>query len=130
MEYSKLPAVLEKALIEWRGQQTRKRLSTSLNSFADYLGYSRPIVSLWLDGDRRPTQENAEILLPKLVELIGDEAYDAFGIPRPDPDLQILTRIWPHLSEEARHTLRQQGEKYVTENEQSSAQSRTLEKTA
>lgn len=130
MNFDHFPQALEKALITWRGKRTRERLSVSINEFARFLGFSRPIVSQWLNNDKRPSKGTADQILPKLIDLLGEETYDLLEIPRPDPDLQALSRIWPHLSEENRHTLREQGEKYVTENERPSAQSRPVEKTA
>jgi hypothetical protein len=129
MNLKQFTYALEKALIEWRTRQTIDRESVSLNVFASHLGFSRPIISQWLDNDKLPSKGTAEIILPKLIELVGDEIYDILEMPRPDPDLKTLTRIWPHLSEEARHTLREEGERYITENEQPSARSLPMEKT-
>jgi len=117
MDYSKFPQLLEKSLIEWRIRQTRKRQPTSLNAFAIYLEFSRPIVSQWLNGDRRPTHENSERLIPKMIELIGDEAYDAFGLPRPNPDLQALMADWDYIPSEKQHALREQGKQYKIQNQ-------------
>uniref|UniRef100_A0A6H1ZD65 Uncharacterized protein n=1 Tax=viral metagenome TaxID=1070528 RepID=A0A6H1ZD65_9ZZZZ len=108
---------LEKALIIWRGNRTRKRLPVSINEFARFLEFSRPIVSQWLNNDKHPSKGTVDLILPKLEELLGEEIYELLEIPRPDPDLQTLSRLWPRLSEETRHAIREQAEKYVTNKE-------------
>jgi hypothetical protein len=116
MDFSRFSILLEKAFLEYRIRQTRHRLSVSLNSFATYLDFSPPIVNLWLTGNRLPTQGNVERIIPKLVELLDVEVYDLLGLPRPDPDLQRLSRVWTLIPKEFRHELADQGEKYAAEN--------------
>jgi DNA-binding transcriptional regulator YiaG len=129
MDYSKLPEKMERALIEWRARQTRQRLSTSINAFANFLGYSRPIVTLWLNGDRKPTQETVERLLPKLIELIGSEAFEAFGLPTPDPQLQDIISAWPFMPNETRLSIHEQAAQYVTKPGETQPNGRTSEST-
>jgi transcriptional regulator with XRE-family HTH domain len=119
MDLSRFTILLEKAFLEYRIRQTRQRLSVSLNSFANYLDFSPPIVNLWLSGSRLPTQGNVERLIPKLVELLDFEVYDVLGLPRPDPDLQRLNRVWPRIPKEYRQMLANQAEKYATEDHSS-----------
>ena len=116
MDLSRFTILLERAFLEYRIRQTRQRLSVSLNSFAKYLDFSPPIVNLWLNGGRLPTQGNVERIIPKLVELLDLEVYDFLGLPRPDPDLQRLSRVWPRIPKEYRQALANQGEKYASEN--------------
>ncbi|MFA5874741.1 MAG: hypothetical protein WC832_12350 [Anaerolineales bacterium] len=111
--------------MEYRIRQTRHRLSVSLNSFANYLDFSPPIVNLWLNGSRLPTQGNVERIIPKLVELLDLEVYDSLGLPRPDPDLQRLSQVWPRIPKEYRQELANQGEKYAAENGSDSAASQS-----
>jgi transcriptional regulator with XRE-family HTH domain len=117
MDLSNFSSLLERAFLEFRIRQTRQFLSVSLNSFANYLEFSPPIVKLWLNGSRLPTQGNIERLVPKLVDLLDLEVYDILGLPRPDPDLQRLTRIWSSIPPEFRKQLADQGEKFVAESE-------------
>ena len=116
MDLSRFTILLERAFLEYRIRQTRHRLSVSLNSFANYLDFSPPIVNLWLNGSRLPTQGNVERIIPKLVELLDLEVYDFLGLPRPDPDLQRLSQVWPRIPKEYRQELADQGEKYAAEN--------------
>jgi transcriptional regulator with XRE-family HTH domain len=88
-----------------------KRLTIA--EFADILGFSPSAVSLWLNGERTP--DKSSVL--ELARVLSVEIYDYFDLPRPDPDLQTLTYLWPRLTEETRHAIREQAEKYVIENE-------------
>jgi transcriptional regulator with XRE-family HTH domain len=117
MDLSRFTDLLERAFLEFRIRQTRHRLSVSLNSFANYLDYSPPIVNQWLNGSRLPSQGNVERIIPKLVELLDTEVYDVLGLPRPDPDLQRLSQVWPRISKEHRQALAEQAEKYAAESE-------------
>lgn len=116
MDLSRFTILLERAFLEFRIRQTRHRLSVSLNSFANYLDFSPPIVNLWLNGSRLPTQGNVERIIPKLVDLLDLEVFDFLSLPRPDPDLQRLSQVWPRIPKEYRQELANQGEKYAAEN--------------
>lgn len=121
MDLSRITDLLERAFLEFRIRQTRHRLSVSLNSFANYLDFSPPIVNQWLNGSRIPSQGNVERFIPKLVELLDLEVYDVLGLPRPDTDLQRLSQVWPRIPKEYRQALAEQAEKYAAENESNSA---------
>ena len=47
---------------------------------------------------------------------MGDDIFDILEIPRPDPDLKIVSYLWPTLSEEMRRTIREQVEQYTAQN--------------
>jgi hypothetical protein len=112
-------------------RETRK---SSITAFAKYLSkqnpygveFSQQLVSGWLNGDFSPSAKYA----PALASIMGDRIYIELGLDRPDPDLQTLSRLWPRLPEETRHAIREQAEKYVTENAQPSEQLKPVEKTA
>jgi transcriptional regulator with XRE-family HTH domain len=123
MDISHFSTLLEKAFLEFRIKQTRQRLSVSLSSFANYLDFSPPIINLWLNGTRLPSHGNVERMIPKLVELLDFEVYDTLGLPRPDPDLTRLNRVWSRIPSEYRHELAIQGERYAAENESDSGSS-------
>jgi len=106
------PTFLENQFLVWQQKSGKRR---SLEEFAAYLGISQPLLSLWLNGRRKPGSGNIEML----AQVFGPEVYDALDLPRPDPDLQTLSRLWPRLTEETRHAIREKAERYVTENEQS-----------
>jgi transcriptional regulator with XRE-family HTH domain len=117
MDLSRFTDLLERVFLEFRIRQTRQRLSVSLNSFANYLDFSPPIVNQWLNGSRLPSQGNVERIIPKLVELLDLEVYDILGLPRPDSDLQRLNQVWPRIPKEFRQALAEQAEKYAAESE-------------
>jgi transcriptional regulator with XRE-family HTH domain len=112
------------AFIEWEKSQPGQR--SNFTKFADYLGVKQQAFSSWINDRTIPNLESAELLASKL----GKGIYNILSLNGPDPDLQALSRLWPHLSEEARRTLLAQGEKYAAENEQPSNQTRPVEKAA
>lgn len=99
---------LEVCYLDWQAE-TKKR--ATLQEFAVYIGYSRPLISMWMSGKRLPTDEGVK----RLADLFGPEIYDLLGMSRPDPDLERLNKIWQYLPEKIRRNFVQQGEKYVTE---------------
>lgn len=108
-------SLLEEALIVWRTHQTKKKGNVSLNSFADYLGASRSIVSMWMLGER-PISDNyrKKIALP-LFQLVGPKVYEILQVSPSDPDLDRLKQIWKYIPQKIRHNMLQQGEKFVKE---------------
>lgn len=110
------PQVLERALIAYRIIQTKNRGNVSINSFAKYLGYSRPMVTLWMNGKRKVTYDALENMLPKLHELIGPEVYEMLEHPKPDPVLDYFVESWEALTESQRMDLSAMLEDYLEEN--------------
>jgi len=121
MDLSGFQNLLDRAFLEYRIRQTRQRLSVSLNSFAGFLDFSPPIVNLWLNGNRLPSQGNVERLIPKLVELLDLEVYDILGLPRPDQNLSRLTRVWSQIPARFQQILAEQAEKYAAEGDKETA---------
>ena len=109
-------SMLEEALIVWRTRQTKIRGNVSLNSFADYIGASRSIVSMWTLGERPITDAYKKKIAPPLAELVGPKVYEILNVTPSDPDLQRLNKIWQYIPEKIRQNFLQQGEKYVKEN--------------
>lgn len=99
---------LENKFLEWEKETGKRR---TLSEFADFLGVSRPLVSMWINGSRNPSAVNIETL----AQVFGPEIYDILNIPRPDPDLERLKRIWKYLPEETRRSLAEQAERYAAE---------------
>jgi transcriptional regulator with XRE-family HTH domain len=114
------PDFLEQQFLAWQQKAGKRK---SLEQFAAYLGISQPLLSLWMGGRRKPGPENISLL----AELFGSEIYDSLNLPRPDPDLQTLSRLWPRLTEETRQSLRKQAEKYAADNETHQAKERPSE---
>jgi len=98
--------------LDWQSNVVRGR--ASLDEFADYIGYSRSLVSMWMSGKRLPTEEG----IKRLAELFGDEIYDVLGIPRPNPFLQKLNRIWENIPPDKQQQLVEQAEQFEIKNEE------------
>jgi transcriptional regulator with XRE-family HTH domain len=87
------PEFLEKKYLEWQLKDVGRK---TIIQFAAYLGVSQPILSMWMSGKRRPGVDNIRLL----VEIFGDEVYDALDLPRPNPYLQTAVKNWEFMSEE------------------------------
>jgi hypothetical protein len=85
------PSWLFNKYLDWL--KTQGEVKTK-SDFAKWLGVSRPIVSLWMSGERKPTGKSIQ----KLSEKLGGEVYDMVGLPRPDPDLKLVANYWEELS--------------------------------
>jgi transcriptional regulator with XRE-family HTH domain len=73
----------------------------SLNEFADYLGVSRPTVSLWLQGKIKPSYEFASLISEKL----GNDVFSILGYSPPDPELQYIERNWSKVSDQVQQSI-------------------------
>ena len=114
-------SLLEEALIVWRTRQTKIRGNVSLNSFADAIGASRSIVSMWMLGERPITEAYKLKIADGLADLVGPKAYEVLNVNPSDPDLQRLSKIWKYIPDKIRQSMLKQGEKFVTdENEDES----------
>jgi len=96
---------LEIAFLRW---QTENKKRASLQEFADYIGYSRPLISMWLGAQRLPAEGGIE----RLADLFGLEIYDTLGLPRPNPYLQKINQIFERLSPEYQQKLAEDAEHY------------------
>lgn len=101
---------LEKQFLRWQQEQGKRK---TLDEFADHLHVSRPILSLWLSGKRKPGAENVR----GLALVLGLEVYDVLGLPRPDADLHYLTTHWDEIPPAERKAIREQAERYLADNE-------------
>lgn len=106
------PAILEKALAEWRKQQTLKKGKISVTQFADYLEYSQSAVSFWLNGSRPISEEALNEILPKLIELLGDEICNELEISKPDNLYKYVSDNWNGTPIEERKRIAKIIEKY------------------
>ena len=109
MKYKDFADFLLRQMQRWETAQGKR---TTIQGFAHHLEISQPLMSIWLKGNTRPSDEKIELLAAKL----GNEVYDALGMTRPDPDLQRLNQIWEHIPENVRRSIVKQGEQYVTGN--------------
>ncbi len=84
---------ITRKFVEWQAIEGKRK---TIEDFAAYLGTSRPLVNMWMNGNKKPGSENIKIL----AELFGNEIYDILEIPRPNPYLQVATKNWEFMPEE------------------------------
>lgn len=106
------PEYLEKKYLEWQNSLGRRK---TVEEFAAWLGVSRPLMTMWLNGKRRPGVENLKLL----SAVFGNEIYDILGIERPNPYLQRISQLFERLSPEHQRRLAEDAEKYEVKNERS-----------
>ena len=107
MYNSTVPTFSEYLLSKLQEFEKQRGKRTSLDKFAEYIGVSRPLISYWLKGTI-PSLENVQILANKF----GPEVYDVLGLPRPNPYLQKINRIFERLSPEQQKKLAEDAERY------------------
>lgn len=105
-------AWLERKFLNWQAENGRR---ASLQEFADYIGYSRPLISMWLSGKRLPAEDGIE----RLADLFGLDVYDVLNLPRPNPYLQKINRVFELLSPEHQQKLAEDAERYEATNHNS-----------
>ncbi len=103
-----LPEFLTKNFLGWQAAEGERK---TLEDFADYLDVNRSLLSYWMNGKRTPNRSACEKISAKL----GNEIYDIVGIPRPNPYLQKLNRIWEFIPEDIQRRFSEEAEKYETE---------------
>lgn len=106
---NKFPDWITRKFVEWQALQGKRK---TIEDFAAYLGTSRPLVNMWMNGNKKPGKENINIL----AELFGNEIYDVLELPRPNPYLQKLNRVWEFIPENIQKKISEEAEKYETQN--------------
>ena len=102
---NKLPDFLKKKYIEWQCTLGHKK---TLEEYAEYLKVNRPLLSFWMSGRRIPNTDNLE----NIALILGDEVFDTLGLPRPNPNLQKIKRLWKFIPEDVQIKLTKEAEKY------------------
>jgi hypothetical protein len=104
--------------------QTREGEIKTLRQFAeDLLGIHEVTLNRIYNG-HRPASKNMLIVL---AEKTGDPRfYDYGNIPRPDPDLERLKKIWEYLPEKDRRSLAEQAERYAAKNQKATGADKRL----
>lgn len=92
--------------------QVQKRQRISLDEFADYIGYSRSLISKWMNGNGLPTKDG----IIRLAELFNESIYDIFEMERPDPILKRISNIWENIPHEKKLQLAEEAEQYQVNN--------------
>ena len=83
---------LDREYWKWQAGDRKKNLVL----FAEYLDVEYGALSAWMNGTRKPRRENVD----RLAEKLGQGAYDAAGLARPDNGdieprmISMFTRGW------------------------------------
>jgi len=109
-EKSAFSSLLLSYFLNWQAKQGAR---ASLDDLAEQLGYSRPTISMWLNGTRIPGSDAVE----HLASIIGLEIYDALELPRPNPLLQKINQIFEFISSDDQRQLLEDAERFAEQNE-------------
>jgi len=104
------PQWINRKFVEWQASQGKRK---TVEEFAIYLGVSRPLLNMWMNGNKKPGRENINLM----AEVFGNEIYDVLGLPRPNPYLQRVNRLWEFLPEAIQKKIAEEAEKYEATNE-------------
>lgn len=104
------PQWINRKFVEWQASQGKRK---TVEEFAIYLGISRPLLNMWMNGNKKPGRENINLL----SEVFGNEVFDVLGLPRPNPYLQRVNRLWEFLPESVQKKIAEEAEKYEATNE-------------
>jgi hypothetical protein len=85
----------EQKFLQWQADRGKRG---SIREFSEWLGADQKLVARWMSGNRKPGSENIRSLALKF----GLEAYDALGLPRPDPELFRIEAVWDALPDQER----------------------------
>jgi hypothetical protein len=102
---------LERQYLAWQASEGKRR---TIGEFSSWLGFKQPIVTMWMNGDRKPGQASADRLAIKL----GGEVYALLGLQPSDNRLVNIQANWPHLTDAQRASLDQLVTGYLRENAQ------------
>lgn len=91
---------LEQKYIHWVAETGRRR---TIAEFAEWLGVSRPLLSSYMSGSRKPKYSNADLIAARL----GPEAYALLGYREPGNLLSSLQAHWTQLNDRERAVIEQ-----------------------
>lgn len=92
---------------EWLEKEYIKRQADlgerlSLEEFAIYVGISKSLLSQYMNGSKQPGARS----LARIASVLGPEAYDALGLPRPPQDELDLRYILDAVDDMTEEELR------------------------
>jgi transcriptional regulator with XRE-family HTH domain len=90
MKDKKISDLFERLFVEFQAKQGHR---VTLDDFAKYIGCSRPLVSFWLAGTRRPGPK----YIRRLALLFGPKIYETFEEPSPNAILEYVNDNWNNL---------------------------------
>jgi len=103
------PNWINRQFVLWQAKEGKRK---TIDEFAAYIGISRPLLNMWMNGNRKPGTENIKLL----EEIFGMEVYDALDLSRPNPHLQVVNRVWEFLPEELQKRISDEAVEYETKN--------------
>ena len=116
-QMAKFSGWITSKFLDWQAKQGERK---TLDEFAAYIGISRPLLNMWMNGDKpRPGQANIKIL----AEIFGSEIYDVLDLPRPDPFVLYVQKASTNLKDNQKKKISEQIAKYITANEKESSPS-------
>lgn len=104
----KISEFLTDKFLEWQQQERERK---TVEQFAQYLGASQPLVSMWMSG-KRPVKGAKH--KKRLIELYGDEAARALG---EDPLLFFINEHWNEANERLQRSIYNILQKGITKND-------------
>lgn len=63
---------IEKKYLEWQNEQGKRK---SVAEYAVFLGVSQPLVSMWMNGSKKPGKGN----IKALYDIYGEEVIEVLG---------------------------------------------------
>jgi len=103
--------LLERKFLQWQIDIGERK---SQAEFAKLIGVSRASLTMWMNGDHLPERDNVH----KIAKVLGNEVYDALDLPRPNPYLQKINRLFERLSPEHQKKLAEDAERYEAKRKQ------------
>lgn len=105
------PDWITRKFLDWQAQQGKRK---TVDDFAAYIGVSRPLLNQWMNGNiPRPGREN----INRLAEIFGFEIYDVLELPRPNPLLHKISKIWERIPPDKQQQLAELAEKIEMKND-------------
>ncbi len=114
------PEYLERKYLNWQNRLGKRK---TIDEFARLLGVSRPSITMWMNGSRKPGLENIRLL----SAIFGLEIYDILGYPRPNPLYAYAERNWKYIPIKEQKKIAEIVSKFTAEpipNEKHTARSR------
>ena len=118
MDQDAILLLIEDALVVWRTNQTRAKGNVSLNRFADYLGVSRSLLSMWQSKERVITTDNKKKISKPIADLVGPRAYEILEVTPPNPLLLAINARWERIPLDKQQKLLELSEQFEIKNDE------------
>lgn len=118
MDQDNILLLIEDALVIWRTNQTRAKGNVSLNRFADYLGVTRSLLSMWQSKERTITTDNKRKISKPIADLVGPRAYEILEVTPPNPLLQAINARWERIPPDKQQKLLELSEQFEIKNDE------------